>query len=58
MSTVIAPPQETVVLNTENPWPGLVSFSEANEAFFFGREQEIAYVSAPQAFLRDRVAAT
>jgi tetratricopeptide (TPR) repeat protein len=33
---------ETALLSPQNPWPGLVSFSEANEAFFFGREQEIA----------------
>jgi tetratricopeptide (TPR) repeat protein len=34
--------REDVLLTAENPWPGLVSFSETNQAFFFGRDQEIA----------------
>ncbi|MGI8743888.1 MAG: hypothetical protein ACR2NN_15195 [Bryobacteraceae bacterium] len=34
--------QDSVLLTPENPWPGLVSFSEANQAFFFGRDREIA----------------
>jgi len=34
--------REDVLLTAENPWPGLVSFSETNQAFFFGRDREIA----------------
>ena len=34
--------QREVLLDQEHPWPGLVSFTEANRAFFFGREQEVA----------------
>ena len=33
--------QEGVVLDHEHPWPGLVSFTEANQLFFFGREREV-----------------
>lgn len=33
---------QVTLLDAENPWPGLISFSEANRAFFFGREQEIS----------------
>ncbi len=29
-------------VDTEHPWPGLVSFEETNSEFFFGRETEIA----------------
>src|SRR5690349_7589206 len=32
--------QEEVILDHDNPWPGLVSFTEANSAFFSGRERE------------------
>jgi hypothetical protein len=31
---------EGVILDHDHPWPGLVSFSEANSPFFFGRERE------------------
>lgn len=42
MSAAATPVQtESIHLTPENPWPGLVSFSEVNEAFFFGRENEI-----------------
>lgn len=34
--------QESVLLSVENPWPGLVSFSETNQAFFCGRDRETA----------------
>ncbi len=29
-------------LDFERPWPGLLSFTETGNAFFFGRNQEIA----------------
>jgi hypothetical protein len=29
-------------LDHEHPWPGLISFSEADHSFFFGREREVA----------------
>jgi tetratricopeptide (TPR) repeat protein len=35
------PPVE-LRLDREHPWPGLISFSEADHAFFFGREREVA----------------
>ena len=31
-------PSET--LDTDNPWPGLAAFREADQDFFYGREQE------------------
>lgn len=31
-----------VHLDRDHPWPGLVSFSEADHSFFFGREREVA----------------
>jgi tetratricopeptide (TPR) repeat protein len=42
MEKVIAEKQlEGVLLDQDHPWPGLVSFSEANQFFFFGREREV-----------------
>jgi tetratricopeptide (TPR) repeat protein len=35
------PPSE-LRLDREHPWPGLISFTEADHAFFFGREREVA----------------
>ncbi|HKQ40680.1 MAG TPA: hypothetical protein VJ063_21615, partial [Verrucomicrobiae bacterium] len=35
------PPPE-LRLDSEHPWPGLISFTEADHAFFFGREREVA----------------
>ena len=29
-------------LDRDHPWPGLISFSEADHSFFFGREREVA----------------
>lgn len=29
-------------VDREHPWPGLISFTEADHAFFFGREREVA----------------
>ena len=29
-------------LDTENPWPGLMPFTEATQAFFHGRDAEAA----------------
>jgi hypothetical protein len=33
---------KAAALDFERPWPGLLSFTEAGSAFFFGRNQEIA----------------
>jgi hypothetical protein len=41
-SDVMAARDEGVVLDHDHPWPGLVSFTEANYSFFFGREREVA----------------
>src|SRR3954469_6548150 len=29
-------------LDRDHPWPGLISFTEADHSFFFGREREVA----------------
>ena len=34
------PPTPTAMVDQENPWPGLASFTEDSRSFFFGREQE------------------
>lgn len=39
---VIAARNDGVVLDHDHPWPGLVTFTEANYSFFFGREREVA----------------
>src|SRR3954468_13032023 len=36
-----SPGDEGIVLDHDHPWPGLVSFTEANYSFFFGREREV-----------------
>jgi hypothetical protein len=36
----VTAPAPDVVLDNENPWPGLISFPEEGEAFFNGRESE------------------
>jgi WD40 repeat protein len=36
-----AEPAETHV-DHDHPWPGLISFTEADHSFFFGREREVA----------------
>src|SRR5436305_1417986 len=38
----VPPPPPEFRLDREHPWPGLVSFSEADHSFFFGREREVA----------------
>ncbi|HEX3531962.1 MAG TPA: WD40 repeat domain-containing protein [Thermoanaerobaculia bacterium] len=35
-----APSSDTGAIDAENPWPGLASFGEADQEFFFGRESE------------------
>jgi len=35
-----APSADTGAIDAENPWPGLASFGEADQEFFFGRESE------------------
>ena len=34
------PPTPTAMVDQENPWPGLASFTEDSRSFFFGREPE------------------
>ena len=34
-------PDEGLVLDHDHPWPGLLSFTEANQSYFFGREREV-----------------
>jgi WD40 repeat protein/TPR repeat protein len=36
---------EAVNLDTENPWPGLMPFTEGTEAFFHGRDEEVEELS-------------
>lgn len=38
-------PQPEIHLDHEHPWPGLISFTEADHSFFFGREREVAELS-------------
>ena len=35
-------PSADLHLDREHPWPGLISFTEADHSFFFGREREVA----------------
>ena len=42
---VIEKQEQGVVLDHAHPWPGLVSFTEANHSFFFGREREVSELS-------------
>src|SRR5712671_5038184 len=39
-ATSPSPPE--IHLDREHPWPGLISFTEADHSFFFGREREVA----------------
>ena len=41
---VVSPPLSPLELrlDREHPWPGLISFTEADHSFFFGREKEVA----------------
>jgi hypothetical protein len=39
-ATSPSPPE--IHLDYEHPWPGLISFTEADHSFFFGREREVA----------------
>lgn len=41
-SGLASPPTPDLHLDAEHPWPGLISFSEADHDFFFGREREVA----------------
>src|SRR5205809_7397332 len=38
---IVEQPREGILLDHDHPWPGLVSFTEANQSFFFGREREV-----------------
>jgi WD40 repeat protein len=39
---VIGQQRAEIHLDRDHPWPGLISFSEADHSFFFGREREVA----------------
>src|SRR5436305_3761111 len=34
--------RDEIHLDRDHPWPGLISFTEADHSFFFGREREVA----------------
>jgi len=36
----MANPTQTLVLDAQNPWPGLATYDEKSQDFFFGREEE------------------
>ncbi len=40
MNVAAVPSIDTGAIDAENPWPGLASFREADQEFFFGRESE------------------
>lgn len=33
-------PQDNIAVNADNPWPGLLAYGEADQAFFHGRQAE------------------
>jgi WD40 repeat protein len=35
-------PGDEIHLDRDHPWPGLISFTEADHSFFFGRDREVA----------------
>ncbi|HEY6984554.1 MAG TPA: hypothetical protein VH375_00615, partial [Rhodanobacteraceae bacterium] len=37
--------RDDVVIDPENPWLGLFSYSESNRAYFHGRDEEAAELS-------------
>ena len=37
-----SPAERSLILDDQNPWPGLYAFNEAAERFFNGREDETA----------------
>ena len=39
---VSEPERAEIHLDRDHPWPGLISFTEADHSFFFGREREVA----------------
>jgi WD40 repeat protein len=39
---VIGQQRAEIQLDRDHPWPGLISFTEADHSFFFGREREVA----------------
>jgi WD40 repeat protein len=46
MATAVTGQQRGEVhLDRDHPWPGLVSFTEADHSFFFGREREVVELS-------------
>jgi hypothetical protein len=43
MATEVSGQQRAEIhLDRDHPWPGLISFTEADHSFFFGREREVA----------------